>query len=96
MKIKPGMIFFYASSLSSKVVAPGDNVEGVAAALDIATKKERRDMLQMMLDAVYTDMPTKQVVERAPSSHTFGCFKWAAKAHQNANRQMSQRQARFG
>jgi hypothetical protein len=49
-----------------EVVTLGDNVEGVVAAWEIATKEERHDMLQMMLDAVYIDMTTKQVVGLKP------------------------------
>jgi hypothetical protein len=44
----------------------GDNVEGVVAAWEIATKEERREMLQIMLDAVYIDMTTNQVVGLKP------------------------------
>ncbi len=51
-----------------QVVSLGDNVEGVVAAWEIATKEERRDMLQMMLDAVYIDMQTKQVVGLKPKA----------------------------
>ena len=50
-----------------EVVTLGDNVEGVVAAWEIATKDERHDMLQM-LDAVYIDMPTKQVVGLKPKA----------------------------
>ena len=51
-----------------QVVAIGDNVEGVVAAWEIATKEERREMLQMMLDAVYIDMTTKEVVGLKPKA----------------------------
>jgi len=44
----------------------GDNVEVVVAAWEIATKEERREMLQIMLDAVYIDMTTNQVVGLKP------------------------------
>jgi len=50
----------------AQVVTLGDNVEGVVAAWEIATKEERREMLQMMLDAVYIDMTTKEVVGLKP------------------------------
>ena len=50
------------------MVTLGDNVEGVVAAWEIATKEERRDMLQMMLDAVYIDMTTKEVVGLKPKA----------------------------
>lgn len=46
----------------------GDNVEGVVAAWDIATKEERHNMLHMILDAVYVDMATKEVVGIKPKS----------------------------
>jgi hypothetical protein len=52
----------------AQVVILGDNVEGVVAAWEIATKEERREMLQMMLDAVYTDMTTKEVVGLKPKA----------------------------
>jgi hypothetical protein len=51
-----------------QVVNLGDNVEGVVAAWEIATKEERREMLQMMLDAVYIDMTTKEVVGLKPKA----------------------------
>ena len=51
-----------------QVMNLGDNVEGVVTAWEIATKEERRDMLQMMLDAVYIDMTTKQVVGLKPKA----------------------------
>ena len=51
-----------------QVVTLGDNVEGVVAAWEIATKEERREMLQMMLDAVYIDMTTKEVVGLKPKA----------------------------
>jgi len=50
------------------VITLGDNVEGVVAAWEIATKEERKDMLQMMLDAVYIDMTSKQVVGLKPKA----------------------------
>jgi len=43
-------------------------VEGVVAAWEIATREERREMLQMMLDAVYIDMTTKEVVGLKPKA----------------------------
>ena len=43
-------------------------MEGVVAAWEIATKEERREMLQMMLDAVYIDMTTKEVVGLKPKA----------------------------
>ena len=49
-----------------QVVTLGDHVEGVVAAWEIATKEERREMLQMMLDAVYIDMTNKEVVGLKP------------------------------
>jgi len=52
----------------AQVVTLGDNVEGVVAAWEIATKEERREMLQMMLDAVYIDMTTKEVVGLKPKA----------------------------
>ena len=52
----------------AQVVTLGDNVEGVVDAWEIATKEERREMLQMMLDAVYIDMTTKEVVGLKPKA----------------------------
>ena len=52
----------------NQVVTLGDHVEGVVAAWEIATKEERLDMLQMMLDAVYIDMTTKEVVGLKPKA----------------------------
>ena len=43
-------------------------MEGVVAAWETATKEERRDMLQMMLDAMYIDMTTKEVVGLKPKA----------------------------
>ena len=51
-----------------QVVTLGDNVEGVVAAWEIATKEERHEMLQMMVDAVYIDMITEEVVGLKPKS----------------------------
>ena len=51
-----------------EVVTLGDNVEGIVEAWGMATKEERRDMLQMMLNAVYIDMPTKQIVGLEPKA----------------------------
>ena len=51
-----------------EVVTLGDNMEGVVAAWEIATKQERHDMLHMMLDAVYVDMTTKEVVGLKPKA----------------------------
>ena len=50
------------------VVTLGDNVEGVVAAWQIATKEERCEMLPMMLDAVYIDMTTIQVIGLKPKA----------------------------
>ena len=44
-----------------QVFTLGGNIEGVVAAWEIATKEERCEMLQMMLDAMYIDMTTKEV-----------------------------------
>lgn len=57
-----------------EVVTLGDNVEGVVAAWEIATKEERHDMLHMMLDAVYVDMKTKEVVGLKPKSAFYLCL----------------------
>ena len=54
--------------LHEQVVALRDNVEGFVDAWAIATKEERREMLQMMLDAVYIDMTTQEVVRLRPKS----------------------------
>ena len=58
----------------AQVVTLGDNVEGVVAAWEIATKEERREMLQMMLDAVYIDMTTKEVVGLKPKADFLPLF----------------------
>ena len=58
----------------AQVVTLGDNVEGVLAAWEIATKEERREMLQMMLDAVYIDMTTKEVVGLKPKAGSLPLF----------------------
>ena len=57
-----------ANPVHDQVVTLGDNVEGVVAAWEIDTKEERREMLQMMLDAVYIDMTTKEVVGLKPKA----------------------------
>ena len=51
-----------------ELVTLGDNVEGVVVAWNLASEEERHDMLQMMLDAVYIDMTTKQVVGIRPKT----------------------------
>ena len=43
-------------------------MEGVVAAWETATKEERRDTLQMMLDAMYIDMTTIEVVGLKPKA----------------------------
>ena len=49
-----------------RVLELGDHVEGMVVAWQEATKEERRDMLRLMLDAVYVDMPTGKVVGLRP------------------------------
>ena len=61
----------------AQIVTLGDNVEVVVAAWEIATKEERRDMLQMMLDAVYIDMATKEVVGLKPKAAFLPLFNLA-------------------
>jgi len=51
-----------------QVVHLGDNVEGVVAAWEIASKEDRHVMLQMMLDAMYIEMTTRQGVGLKPKS----------------------------
>ncbi len=45
-----------------EVLLPGDHVEGVIDAWRCATREEKRDMLKMMLEAVYVDVDNKAVV----------------------------------
>ncbi len=45
-----------------EVVALGDHVEGMLEAWTHASKEEKRDILCMMLDAVYVDTSTKRIV----------------------------------
>ena len=49
-----------------EVVQLGDNVEGIVLAWQNATKEERRDMLRLMLEAVYTDTTTNEIVGLQP------------------------------
>ncbi|MCH9039575.1 MAG: recombinase family protein [Chloroflexi bacterium] len=49
-----------------EMVHLGDHVEGMVVAWQQATKEERRDMLRLMLEAVYVDMDTKEVVGLKP------------------------------
>jgi len=49
-----------------EMVHLGDHVEGMVVSWQQATKEERRDMLRLMLDAVYVDMETKEVVGLKP------------------------------
>ncbi|MFC1935824.1 hypothetical protein ACFLX9_03605 [Chloroflexota bacterium] len=49
-----------------QVVQLGDNVEGLVLAWETATKEERHQLLQMMLDAVYVDVAEKRVVGLQP------------------------------
>ena len=48
--------------LDEEVFIQGDNVEGLIEAWRYATREERRDILQMMLQAVYVDTANGQVV----------------------------------
>lgn len=57
-----------ADSAQDEVVTLGDNVEGIVAAWNLATKEERHEMLKMMLDAVCIDLTTKQVVGPKPKT----------------------------
>ena len=49
-----------------EVVRLGDHVEGIPSAWRHATKEERRDMLRLMLEAIYVDLDTKQMVGVRP------------------------------
>ena len=49
-----------------EIVQLGDHVEGIVLAWQAATKEERRDLLRLMLDAVYVDMDTKEVTGLQP------------------------------
>ena len=49
-----------------RVTELGDHVEGMVEAWHEATKEERREMLRLMLDAVYVDMPEGKVVSLKP------------------------------
>jgi hypothetical protein len=40
----------------------GDHVEGLVEAWSCGTREERRDILRMMLEAVYVDVPKRIVV----------------------------------
>ena len=44
----------------------GDSVEGIVLAWENATKEERRNMLRLMLEAVYVDTVSKEVVGLKP------------------------------
>ncbi len=50
----------------SRIIQAGDYVEGMVVAWRGATKEERRDLLRMILDAVYVDMPSAKVVATKP------------------------------
>ena len=39
----------------------GDHVEGLVSAWESATREEQRDMLRMMLEAIFIDMTTKEI-----------------------------------
>jgi site-specific DNA recombinase len=45
-----------------EVLVLGDHVEGLLEAWGHATKEEKRDLLKMMLEAVYVDVPGKKLV----------------------------------
>ena len=49
-----------------EVIHLGDHIEGIPLAWRHATKEERRDMLRLMLDAVYVDLDTKEIVGFKP------------------------------
>jgi hypothetical protein len=47
---------------NDEVLIQGDHVEGLVEAWHLATPEERREIVQTMLQAVYLDMPSAQVV----------------------------------
>jgi hypothetical protein len=49
-----------------QVIEVGDWVEGMVVAWSNAAKEERRDMLRLMLDAVYVDLESAKVVTLKP------------------------------
>ncbi len=52
----------------------GDHVEGVVESWGDATKEERRDMLQMMLEAVYVDVTRGEIVCLKPKPNFLPLF----------------------
>ena len=57
-----------------EIVQLGDHVEGIVSAWQAATKEERRDLLRLMLDAVYVDMDTKEVSGLQPKQSFLPLF----------------------
>jgi hypothetical protein len=49
-----------------EVLYIGDHVEGMVLAWNSATKEERRDMLRLMLETIYVDITTREVVGLKP------------------------------
>ena len=53
----------------------GDNIEGFVRAWSEATKVERRDMVRIMLEAVYIDMEAQVIVALKPKPSFLSLFK---------------------
>jgi site-specific DNA recombinase len=51
-----------SESPEEEVMILGDHIEGLIQAWKFATRAEKRDMLLMMLEAVYVDVPNKRLV----------------------------------
>ncbi len=54
---------------TQRVMKLGDHVEGIVEAWGSASTEERRDMLRMMLEAVYVDVAKGEIVCVTPKSN---------------------------
>ena len=70
----PAWVFAVAAE-TQRVVMLGDHVEGVVAAWGSASTEERRDMLRMMLEAVYVDVANGMITCLKPKPNFLPLFR---------------------
>ena len=74
-QITEAAIAAFQGTEEEQVIQVGDWVEGLVGAWSNATKEERRDMLRLMLEAVYVDMETASVTALKPKPAFLPLFK---------------------
>lgn len=66
MRAGNGQPVILQDTAEEQVIEVGDWVEGMVVAWSNAAKEERRDILRLMLDAVYVDLESAKVVTLKP------------------------------